>query len=161
MCYESMLRGKRWTYGPRTRYVPYPPAGRQQENSEAEHPPPSTATAPTPSIASRCVNSERTQVFTQQCDKNEKNTIRLDSAQMKAPGNLISTQRPTNVFSTMPRQTAASGSYRQMLCSRRANLSPTLRVRLKLMPSRRTWKPGRINNSIINFWSVMTQRSRR
>ena len=54
MCYESMLRGKRWTYGPRTRYVPYPPAGRQQENSEADHPPHSTSTAPTHIIASRC-----------------------------------------------------------------------------------------------------------
>ena len=40
MCYENMLRGKRWTYGPRTRYVPYPPAGRQPENSQAEHSPP-------------------------------------------------------------------------------------------------------------------------
>jgi hypothetical protein len=40
MCYENMLRSKRWTCGPRTRYVSYPPAGRQQENSQAEHPPP-------------------------------------------------------------------------------------------------------------------------
>jgi hypothetical protein len=40
MCYENMLRGQRWTYGPRTRYVTYPPAGRQQENSQAEHPSP-------------------------------------------------------------------------------------------------------------------------
>jgi hypothetical protein len=40
MCYENLVRGKRWTYGPRSKYVSYPPAGRQQENFQAEHPPP-------------------------------------------------------------------------------------------------------------------------